>query len=329
MKDVASIITLSAVLLPAVPLAAETVTATGTVESVDAKAGTITVRRKTANGEKTAEFKIARSTTILLEGRPAELRQFQPGQKVEIAYDTKAKQVTKLMASPTDADNATNSTEQVLFNGSNLDGWDGDQNFWSVEGGAILGRITTANRLTKSTCLVWRNGELDDFELRLSFKLDGGNSGVQYRSTDLGGHVVVGYQADIDADGAYTGALFEEGGRGMLAQSGQKTVVGLDHKPSVIGSIAERRRLQAKLKKSGWNEYAIIARGYHLQHFVNGQLFIDVTDHDDEQRKLSGVLALQLHAGGPMTVRFKDIRLKRLPREENIERSGGVPADGR
>ncbi|OYV74636.1 MAG: hypothetical protein B7Z70_11630, partial [Acidithiobacillus ferrivorans] len=106
-------------------LSAETVTASGTIEAVDAAAGTVTVRRKTANGEKTAQFKIAGATKIVFNGEVSGLHRLQPGQKVEITYDTKAKQLTKLEAWPDSpaADNVPPDGFVALFNGKDLTGW--------------------------------------------------------------------------------------------------------------------------------------------------------------------------------------------------------------
>jgi hypothetical protein len=115
------------VLISPKSLNAETVTATGTVEAVDAAARTITVRRKTAGGDKMRSFTIAATAEILLGGAPADIGRFRPGQKVEITYDTTAKQVTKLNAQPLDpvADNVPPQGFVALFNGKDLSGWRG------------------------------------------------------------------------------------------------------------------------------------------------------------------------------------------------------------
>lgn len=201
---------------------------------------------------------------------------------------------------------------QPIFNGKDLEGWDGDGKFWSIREGAITGQTTAENPTKGNTFIIWRQGEVDDFELRLSYRIVGHNSGVQYRSSDLGEHVVGGYQADIEAGDTYSGIVYEERGRGILAQRGQKTTIGGDHKPQVTGSVGDSAELQKAIKKEDWNDYTIIARGNHLQHFINGKQTVDVTDDDQERRKMTGILALQLHAGPPMTVQFKNIRLKRL-----------------
>ena len=105
-----------------------------------------------------------------------------------------------------------------LFNGKDLDGWEGNPRLWRVEDGAITGQTTPDNPTKGNTFLIWRNGTVDDFELRLKYRIDGGNSGVQYRSKEVDPWVIAGYQADIDATGKFTGILYEEKGRGILAQ---------------------------------------------------------------------------------------------------------------
>ncbi|MEX2559843.1 MAG: DUF1080 domain-containing protein, partial [Pirellulales bacterium] len=217
-----------------------------------------------------------------------------------------------------------------LFDGAGLEGWDGNPKFWSVEEGAITGRTTAENPTQGNTFLIWRAGELDDFELRLKYRLVGGNSGIQYRSTDHGNWVVGGYQADFESGDTYSGILYEERGRGILAQRGQKTEIGEDHKPQVTGAVGDSAQLQAAIKKEDWNDYTIIARGNHFVHKINGNVTCEVTDNDPAERKMSGVLALQLHAGPAMTVQFKEIRLKRLKLEgrKKIVMVAGRPSHG-
>ena len=114
------------------------------------------------------------------------------------------------------------------------------------------------------------------------------------------------------------GILYEERGRGILAERGQRVVVKPDPanpdktKIEVLGTLGSSDAIQGKIKANDWNEYVIIARGNHLQHFINGQQTIDVTDEQPAKAAKSGILALQLHAGEPMTVQFKNIRLKTL-----------------
>jgi hypothetical protein len=201
---------------------------------------------------------------------------------------------------------------QDLFDGKSLNGWEGNINFWSVKDGAITGQTTAENPTKGNTFLIWKAGEVKDFELRLQFRIVGGNSGIQYRSIDKGNHVVNGYQADIDSSDKYIGILYEEGGRGILAERGQKVEIGADGKKNVTGTTGDSKEIAAAVKKEDWNEYVVIAKGNHLTQSINGHTTVDVTDNASGKAKDSGILALQLHAGPPMTVQFKDIKFKEL-----------------
>ena len=205
-----------------------------------------------------------------------------------------------------------------IFDGKDLTGWDGNPKLWSVKDGAITGQTTADNPAKGNTFLIWTNGTLADFELRCSFKLVPGdaqgfaNSGIQYRSkvVDPANWVVGGYQADMEAGKTYTGILYEERFRGIMAERGQKVVWDNDDKKQVVGSVGDAAAIEASIKKGDWNEYVIIAKGNHLQQFVNGKQTIDVTDECEAKRAMSGILALQLHAGPPMMAQFKNIRIK-------------------
>jgi hypothetical protein len=204
--------------------------------------------------------------------------------------------------------------DKNLFNGKDLTGWKG-LDFWSVEDGCIVGRTTKEKPTKGNTFLVYKD-EVADFELTFKYKIVGGNSGVQYRSklTDEKAFVVAGYQADFEAGKTYSGILYEEKGRGILAQRGQKTVIkegAAPNKPKVevTGEVGKSAEIQAKIKSEDWNDYRIVAQGGHLQHFINGVQTIDVTDETAIGAK-KGILALQLHAGPAMVVQFKDLVLK-------------------
>ena len=212
-----------------------------------------------------------------------------------------------LVAAPATADEF-----KPLFDGKSLEGWDGNAKFWSAKEGTITGQTTADNPTAGNTFLIWRGGEVKDFELHLKFKMVGGNSGIQYRSVDKGNHVVNGYQADIDSGDTYIGILYEEGGRGILAQRGEKVEIAADGKKNVTGKTGESKEIAAAVKKEDWNDYVVIAKGNKLIQKINGLTTIDVTDNESNKAKSSGILALQLHAGPPMTVQFKDIMFKEL-----------------
>jgi hypothetical protein len=215
---------------------------------------------------------------------------------------------------------------QPLFNGKDLTGWEGRTNHWSVQDGAITGVTTKENPAKGNNFLIWRpngtNGIVEDFELRLSYKIvpnndkGFGNSGIQYRSKEFTNFVVRGYQGDFEAGKTYSGILYEEGGAGILAQRGQKTVVKTidgKSKVEVAGSVGDSKQIQSKIKDKDWNEYVIVAKGNHLQHFINGVQTVDVLDEREGPENVkSGILAFQIHAGEPMTVQFKDVRIKKL-----------------
>lgn len=200
-----------------------------------------------------------------------------------------------------------------IFDGRTLQGWDGNPEYWSVQDGAITGRTTADKPLPENTFLIWRGGEVGDFELKLEYKISGGNSGIQYRSFEVEGKkwVVGGYQADIDATGRFTGILYGERYRGILARRGEKTVIREGGKPEVVGSVGNADDILAKIKPDDWNEYHIIAKGNHFIQKINGVVTCEVTDEDSARRQ-TGIVALQLHRGPPMVVQFRNIRLKRL-----------------
>ena len=203
---------------------------------------------------------------------------------------------------------------QRIFNGKDLSGWEGDPAIWSVEDGAIVGRLTAEKPIDHNTFLIWQGGELGDFRLRLEYRIEGGNSGVQYRSRviDPAKWIVGGYQADIVDGPEYTGILYDErGSRGILANRGERVKIGPDGQREAT-SFADAAELQKSIHADDWNTYVIVARGPRLRHKINGKLMSEAIDRDREKSAASGVLALQVHQGPPMTVRFRNIRLERF-----------------
>jgi hypothetical protein len=199
-----------------------------------------------------------------------------------------------------------------LFNGQDLADWDGDPRFWSVQDGAITGETTPVNPTPRNTFLIWRGGLLRDFELHVTYRIAGGNSGIQYRSKDLGDWIVSGYQADFDAKDEWTGIFYEERGRGILGKLGELVVVQPEGKRRVLPLRVTPDEIRTAFRADDWNEYVITMRGYRVRHMINGERTVEATDDDAEHRAREGILAFQLHAGEPMRVQFKDIRLRIL-----------------
>ena len=120
-----------------------------------------------------------------------------------------------------------------LFDGESLEGWEApDMSYWSVEDGAITATSSEENPCRKNQFLVWRGGRVGDFVLRLKFRIEGGpraNSGIQIRSRVRDDGHAVGYQVDISQpDAPWLGAIYDEHGRRMLAERGEKTVIAPD-----------------------------------------------------------------------------------------------------
>jgi hypothetical protein len=218
-----------------------------------------------------------------------------------------------------------------IFDGKSLSGWDGDPKFWRVEDDAITGQTTKDNPTKSNTFIIWRDGAtVDDFELALEYRIVGGNSGIQYRSFEPEKWVLGGYQADIDAGGRFTGILYGERDRGILANRGDKVVIGADHKPKTAGKVGDSAEIGSKVRKEDWNEYRVIAKGNRLVHKINGVTTMEATDEDPTGRRMRGVLGLQLHQGDPMKVQFRNIRLKRTPLEsaKKVVLVAGSPSHG-
>jgi putative membrane-bound dehydrogenase-like protein len=180
---------------------------------------------------------------------------------------------------------ATPETAALFFNGKDLTGWEGDLSLWKVENGEIVGRTATGlkhNEFLKSQLA------MEDFRLVLKMKLvpNKENSGIQFRSEKFGDYEMKGTQADAGA--GWWGKLYEENGRALLWD-----------KPG-----------DAHVKVDDWNTYEILAVGSKIRTTLNGQVCADL---DDPKVARSGIIGLQMHAGGPLEVRFKDFQLDLNP----------------
>jgi hypothetical protein len=220
-----------------------------------------------------------------------------------------------------------------IFDGETLNDWAGDTAHWSVSNGSLVGQIMAGKLLKTNSFIVWQGGAPADFELKTEFRItETGNSGINYRSEKLADipNALRGYQADIDGKNNYTGQNYEERGRTTLAYRGEKVIVNGQSNPQqagtlranvqknawtlreVVASLGDRDSLRTLIKANDWNTCHIVAKGNRLQHYINGVLMSDVTDNDSVNRKLSGLLGVQVHVGPPMKVEYRNIRLKQL-----------------
>lgn len=204
-----------------------------------------------------------------------------------------------------------------LFDGKTLDGWKAeDMSYWSVEDEAITGKITPEHPLKRNFYLVWQGGRLGDFELVLRHRViskESVNSGFQFRSEMFDGEIKQdcrGYQVDNQTQIPWLVRLYDEWGRHDLALRGEKAVFDAEGKKTVT-PIPEAAG-PAWFKLEDWHEYRLICKGTHLTLMIDGRLAAETEDNDPKQQDLAGILGLQLHSGPPMTVQFKDIRLKKL-----------------
>lgn len=177
----------------------------------------------------------------------------------------------------------------ALFNGKDLTGWvtPADKSLFTVEDGVIVGR--TKGNLKKNEFLV-TDKPYGDFVLKAKVKFRNGNSGIQIRSKRADDGAVSGPQADV-ADG-YWGLLYEERGRGILERYPEKKAAEL-------------------VKKNDWNDFVITFKGKHLTIDFNG---VRVIDRKDPEFADSGIIALQVHVGPAMEVRFKDLMIQGIGR---------------
>lgn len=230
---------------------------------------------------------------------------------------------------------AADSGFKSIFDGKTLAGWDGNKDVWSVRDGALTGQTTAEKTIKSNTFLVYTGAQPANFELRASFRLTAqnpdnkANSGIQYRSRviDPTAFAVGGYQADIDSPFKYTGMLYEEKGRGILMTVGEKIRIGettLVDDAKKAGAKKKQTSIEklpgatpagtiaAAYKLGEWNEMVIKADGARIIHTVNGVVTAEAVETDASIAK-SGVIALQLHTGPPMTIQFKNLYLKTLP----------------
>jgi hypothetical protein len=169
-----------------------------------------------------------------------------------------------------------------IFNGTNLDGWMAQTNYWQMDDGGVLHGRTPG---TPDHHYAYSNTNYADFELHADVKLIGNNSGICIRIAPKNFDNVPGYQVDM-GDG-YWGCLWEEHGRGKVVDFPRADADKLVH-------------------KEDWNHYYIRAVGHHIEAWLNGVKTIDVVD---EKGLLTGPIGFQLcHGQGKLTdASFKNV----------------------
>jgi mono/diheme cytochrome c family protein len=214
-----------------------------------------------------------------------------------------------------------------LFEANSLSGWNGDRGLWSIRDGVVTGQ--SREPLSGNSFLI-SDRTFDDFEVRFKYRFltEDGNSGFQYRSKviDELNYRMAGYQANVapPTERERTVMLYDEGGpRDVLAASGEQVQIvqkrggGFRRSVRTINPLADL--LGTIRPYPEWNDYVIIAVGNHLVHAINGYLAVDAIDKDITRNALSGRLGLQLHAGQPMGIQFKNVMIKPISIMPKIE----------
>jgi hypothetical protein len=231
--------------------------------------------------------------------------------------------------------NTSNNTNEFysIFNGKNLEGWNGDSTYWSVKEGILVGEVTPETILKRNSFIIYEKEQPANFELKLEYRVSKlGNSGINYRSEKITSmpFALKGYQADIDGRKRFTGQNYEEKKRTTLAYIGEKVIIETmpDSIPennirknvkkncwqtrNVVASLGNKKELKSTLKDNDWNLVHLIVKDNRMQHYVNGVLMSDVTDLDIKNRNTKGFIGVQVHVGPPMKIEYKNIQLKKL-----------------
>jgi Domain of Unknown Function (DUF1080) len=212
---------------------------------------------------------------------------------------------------------------KAIFNGKDLTGWEGDPRLWSVKDGVIHGETTAEQPAKGNTFIIWKDGKTKDFELRLSFRCNAtNNSGIQYRSKHItegkvnNQWVVRGYQHELRNEIKFPNTssfIYDEGAkRGRICLVGEEATWEADGKKVKRSDLINEADFQKLFKLDDWNDVVIIGKGKQIQHYLNGRQILDFTDNHPELALSEGILALQLHAGKPMWVEFKNIRIREV-----------------
>lgn len=185
-----------------------------------------------------------------------------------------------------------------LFDGKSFRGWNGNQQIFRIEAGALVGG-SLQDKIARNEFLC-TDKEYSDFVLRAKFKLLGdparANAGIQFRSKRIpNDHEVIGYQADMGQN--YWGALYDESRRKkVLAQP------NLDE-------------LKKVLKLNDWNDYEIRAEGNRIRLSINGRQTVDYTEAEEGIAQ-TGCICVQIHSGPPSEAWYKDITIESVAKKK-------------
>lgn len=275
------------------PARAESLTVSVTISKIDSENRGVTVARKSASGTKTATFDVSPDAEIQNAGQKATLDNLQPGQKATITYDTKLEIVTKILAEKLEEGAGFVS----LFDGKSLDGWEGNDRFWKVKDGILVGQNTDDS----GASFLRTNKTYKNFILRLKFRHITGNSGINFRSHSGREDQLIGPQAEMADIKLPKWHLVY----GILVDEGGPRAVISDMAPN------QKSKVLASIRKADWSEFEIAANGDHFTLKVNG---ITTVDLNDDKIFPSGVIGFQLKAG--TEIEFKDIEIQELPDAE-------------
>lgn len=197
-----------------------------------------------------------------------------------------------------------------MFDGVSLKGWTGGDGWWEVKEGILQAQSSEEKPCKRSSHLIWTGGQPGDFELRAEFRLSpNANSGIQVRAANqvIGDS---GYQADMNGSGGYVGFLYHPK-QHLVGERGAKVVIDVAGQKKVE-RFADSKALQEKVfQGNDWNEYAVICKGPSITLLVNGMKTCELEDHRPDT-PLKGFITLQMHAGPPMKIQYRNVRIKEL-----------------
>jgi hypothetical protein len=229
-----------------------------------------------------------------------------------------------------------------MFDGTTLNGWDGDKAYWHVVDGAITVE-STCEKPTGTIYLVWQGGEAADFEMKLEMKGEGArvNSGVQYRGAiqeprpagpgrtapgacpsgqprgtppDQAGQAkwnMLGAQFDFDGQNRYSGQYYEQAtGRGIIAWRGQVVRTEEGKSPRLLAALGDKDELGGYVKIEDWNQLHIVARGTQMTHIINGHVMSVLIDDDSTKFRKTGLIGFEIEGTGKISIR--NVWIKKL-----------------